>query len=107
MATISAIVPTIAGVTAAPAAVNSSDKFLNDGSTILRVINGSGSSITVTIDAQSLGGVSFSDPTVTVAAGATKYIGPFRADIFNDSSGYVNVSYSATTTVTAEAIQVT
>lgn len=107
MATITAIVPVVAGVVMAPAAVNASDKFLNDGSTVLYVANASGGSLTVTIDAQSFGGVSFADPTVTIADGAAKVIGPFRPDIFNDASGFVNFSYSTQSSVTACAIQIT
>lgn len=73
----------------------------------LLVINGGGSSITVTInDPNSTKyGLANPDPTVTVANGTTKLIGPFPQDLAN-SNGNVDITYSGVTSVTVAAIQI-
>jgi hypothetical protein len=95
-------------------AVASTDKFPDDGKqrTFLHVKNGSGASVNVTISKGALssrvvpgiGSVAIADKVVAVAAGADEMIGPFT-DAYRDATGNVNVAYSATTTVTAAAIQ--
>jgi len=82
------------------------NSFLNDGRTWLRVINGSGSSINVTINSQVLCDQGFDhDIVVAVAAGATKEIGPFDTRRFN-LNGYTHVTYSAVASVTVAAIKI-
>ena len=78
------------------------EKWAGTGQELLAVINGSGGSITVTL----VGGVGYAvdsqtptNRTVAVAAGHTALIGPFPESIYNDSSGNVNISWSATTSV--------
>lgn len=102
-----------AGVAATYGAVASTDKFPEDGKqlTFLHVKNGSGGSINVTISKQvstktvpGVGSLAVADIVVAVAAGAEKFIGPFPA-AYVDSSGFVNVAYSAITTVTAAAVE--
>jgi len=96
------------------AAAAGGDKFDNptDERTFLRVANGGGSSINVTISKQKsvvnaagYGAVATADLVVAVANGATKDIGPFPAELWNDAAGQVNVSYSAVTSVTVGAIR--
>lgn len=96
-----------AGSTPAPVAVSSSDNFANDGRTFLRVTNGGGSSINVTFNSiQPCNQGSDHDLVVAVPNGATREIGPFDPTRFNDpSTGLLGVAYSATTSVTAEAIR--
>lgn len=80
--------------------------FTNTGYEFAEVINGSGASITVTVDAFPVGGqgspdgLTVTDPTVTVAAGTRKKIGPFRRGTFNDSAAKVKLTFSAVTTIT-------
>lgn len=84
----------------------------NRGRVYAHVRNDSGSSITVTVTAQrsevkngQYGDLAISDKTITVGASAEKVIGPFAPYIFNDSNGDVNLSYSATTSVTVAAVK--
>lgn len=105
MATLTATPPAVGGAAfSAVAAAAGGDRFLNTGNEQLYVKNGGGGSINVTIDAQSDGGVSYTDPVIAVAAGAEKLIGRFDPRKFNDSSGYVNISYSGVSSVTVAVI---
>lgn len=83
------------------AAAAGGDTFYNNGQTYLVVKNSSGASINVTVDSKKQCSHGFDHDLVTaVAAGATKQIGPFPTDRYNDDNGYASVSYSAVTTVT-------
>lgn len=108
MALLTVTKPSLTGVTSNPVPASSGgDTFPNDGFTFLRVKNGGGSSITVTINSQTPCNYGFDhDMTVTVAAGAEELIGTFPVNRFNDANGYVSVTYSAVTSVTVEAISV-
>lgn len=95
-------------------AAGGGDTFVNDASerTFFRITNGGGSSITVTFTSQvtsadtiGLGKVALSNLAVSVAAGVTKYIGPFSGRRFNNASGAVAVSYSGVTSVTVAAVK--
>lgn len=106
MATLTVITPTYAGAVFSPAAAaGGGDKFVNTGNELLYIKNGGGGSITLTLDAQTINGLTITDPTVTVAAGVEKIIGPFDPRYFTDSSGFLNLSYSAVTSVTVAVIQ--
>ncbi|RJX18505.1 MAG: hypothetical protein C4570_06400 [Ammonifex sp.] len=96
----------LAGLTPSyAAAAAGGDNFTNDGRAFLHVKNGSASSINVTVDSAVPCNQGFDhDITVAVAAGADKMIGPFDPERFNDSTGKVNVTYSAVTTVTVAAL---
>ncbi len=105
MATLTATTPAVGGTAFAPvAAAAGGDRFLNTGNEQLYVKNAGGGSINVTVDAQSDGGVAYTDPVIAVAAGAEKLIGRFDPRKFNDSSGYVNLSYSGVSSVTVAVI---
>lgn len=105
MATLVAVSPALAGSNlGATAAAVGGDRFLNTGNEQLYVKNAGVGSINVTIDAQSDGGVSYTDPVVAVGAGAEKLIGRFDPRKFNDANGYVNVSYSGVSSVTVVVI---
>lgn len=85
------------------AAAGGGDTFVNDGDAVLIVTNGGGGSINVTITPASTTpqGYTISPVVVAVAAGATKYIGPFDKNTFNNpTTGAVSVTYSGVTTVT-------
>lgn len=77
------------------------------GDVLLDVLNGSGSSINVTIVTPGTqDGQAISDRVVAVAAGARKLIGPFPPRTYTDETdSLVDVDFSAVTTVTCAAIQ--
>lgn len=87
------------------AAAGGGDSFQNSGKEFIAVLNGSGGAITVTVAAQR-GCADFGvtnaahDIVVSVAAGATRLIGPFPTDKFNDSNGRVQITYSGVTSLT-------
>ena len=95
----------------AAATATHGNKFPNDGKTWLRVKNGAGAPITVTVDVpKSVDGLALPDLTVAVAAtgdGAGldfQDIGPFPID-WNQTDGYIWATFSAVTTVTVGAFR--
>lgn len=80
---------------AGAAAAAGGDKFANTGQELVLVKNGHGTDPrTVTLDIRTtVDGQAVTDPTVTVAAGITKAIGPFPT-VYNDTDGNVNLTYS-------------
>lgn len=92
---------TRAGITDTLAAANvDGNYFINTGANWLEISNGSGGSINVIIGAyvDSTSIVAFK--TIAVGAGARKKIGPFPSSPYSDASGYVQLTYSAVTSVT-------
>jgi hypothetical protein len=84
------------------AAAAGGDQFQNDGKTLLRIKNADGSGMTATVTAQTACNYGTVHST-TVTVGATTgdvLAGPFDPAIYNNSSGYVVVTYSAVTSVT-------
>jgi hypothetical protein len=89
------------------------DVVANNGDTVLHVKNGSGGSITVTVTKQS--SATINDPVygvmtkanvaVAIGAGAEAFIGPFKVDGFNNSSGQIAITYSGVTSLTIVAIK--
>lgn len=76
--------------------------------TVLLIKNGSGAPITITLQTGgTVGDLAIADPTVSIAAGAEKAIGPFSG-VFPQPSGadagWVYVDYSAVASVTRAAI---
>lgn len=113
MATLSVQTIVDSGLTGSLAAVGASDQFIDDGSgrTFIEVANASGSSINVTITAvqtsanvPGVGVVTVSDIVVAVGNGVTKKIGPFTT-AYRNSTGYVTVTCSATSSVTIGAFK--
>jgi hypothetical protein len=114
MATYTPQEPTIAGVAPVANAASAGGDLINDpyGDTVLRIINGSGASINATITA-----VKTSRPgdgqfppqavpnqVIAVPAGASRYVGPVPA-AFRDSNGRFAISWSASASVTLEAVR--
>lgn len=91
------------------AAAAGGDNFVNNGSTYYIVKNSSASPVTVTFNSVEPCSYGFDhDQIETVAAGATKQIGPFNPKRFNDNTtGKVSVTYSAVATVTVAALDLT
>lgn len=98
------------GLTPSFASANSGgDDFVcqDDQRTYLEVLNGGGSTITVTVAAQQssaqqsgVGAVAVSALTMSVAASGRGKLGPFGAAHIRGNDGKVQVSYSAVTSVT-------
>lgn len=88
------------------------NKFRNDGKTILRVKNGSVGDITATIDAPgSIDGQAINELAVVIKATGNGTgldfldIGPFTS-VFNQSDGYVWVTFSGVTSLTVGAFRI-
>lgn len=98
---------TMNGVAATYSAVSASDTFSNTGEEVVHIKNGGGSATTVTITSAQQCNQGFShDLTVTINAGADKFIGPFPTNRFNNSSGLCTFACSPTTSVTAAVVRV-
>ena len=73
---------------------------------VIEITNGSGSPITatfVTYGSYTVGSKAYAiaDNAVTIAAGATKGVGPFDKTLYNNpATGMVEVTFSSATTVT-------
>lgn len=109
--TLQDVVPS--GLNPSYTAVNSSDtvKISTAQRVFLHVKNGSGSSINVTITAvkttaqvAGVGSVTISNEVVAVPASGERMIGPFT-EAYMNTDGNVTIGYSATTSVTAAALQ--
>lgn len=104
--------PALAGtLVVANAAAGGGDRVLNTkGDVIMRIINGAGAPITLTIAAvqtnRPADGVfpaqTLASQVITVANGTSKIVGPFPP-AFNDANGYLGLAWSSPTSVTFEA----
>ena len=83
-------------------AAAASQEFVNDGRTFMHIKNGSGSPITCTVTTPgTYGGHAIADTVITVGATTGEQMaGPFPKGIFNAGDGNVDITWSATTTVT-------
>lgn len=80
-------------------------KIRNDGRMFIRIVNGSGGSVVVTIVTQKqVGGNAVVDRAVTVLTVTEQNIGPFPPSIYNDSNGDIDVSFDVITSVTIAAL---
>lgn len=104
--TIPTLRPGPSGATgAAQAATAGGDAIYSDGHTAIHVINGGGSPINVTIVSQEPCDQGYThSQVVAVGNGSNEWIGPFATDRFTDANGLVQISYSAVTSVTVEAL---
>lgn len=104
-ATVATIAP--AGVTQSLGAANGDGhKFLNTGQEFVLITNSYTDTITATfVTPGTIGPVEIADLEVSLAAGATKLIGPFLTGVFNQPSGtdknrvYLNWNSEVTGTV--------
>lgn len=104
----------IAGLAASYSAGNAEGhKVLASARHILHVKNGGGSSITVTVQTPvTVGGRAVAEDTVTIGAGADRFIGPFNPDVHGQpesvgaDAGQAYVDLSSTTSVTLAALKV-
>lgn len=116
MAAITPVKPTIAGVANGSVAASAGGDTVTNpsGNVLVRVTNGSGASINLTIAAGAnptrpadgaFPAMTLGNQVVAVPAGATRIVGPIPP-AFNDGNGNVALTYSAVTSVTVEALQV-
>jgi hypothetical protein len=89
------------------AASSGGDEYENNGRFFVVIKNSGEVSCTVTFTAQvtsfhspQYGTSSIANATLAVASGRSGFIGPFPVSTFNDTNGYVQMTYSATSDVT-------
>lgn len=85
-------------------AVSASDTFANGTHTFLRVVNGSGDALTVTIVTSALsdGDLAIADRTISIPDGEVRYLGNYNSQIYGST---VTVTFSATTDVFVECVR--
>lgn len=89
------------------AAAGGGDQFANSGKAMLHAKNGSGGSITITVNSQVNCSQGFDhDFAVAIPAGEERMIGPFPKSRFDDANGNVQITYSAVTSLTVAVIEV-
>lgn len=92
------------------AAAGGGDTFVPDRDVFIRVNNGGGSSITVTVATPGkTHGFDIADVSVAVPAGESRMIGGFPSDLFGDpaNSRRASIAYSGVTSVTVGAFKLT
>ncbi|MNC67463.1 hypothetical protein D3C75_1179630 [compost metagenome] len=99
--TIARSTASLASVELVTQAANSADdmQFQNNGSQLLYVDNGSGSSVNVTVPMAADKHGRTGQKVIAVPAGEQRFIGPFDAELYNQS-GYVFVDFSVSTDIT-------
>ena len=111
MATLTSQVVNRAGTIVTPvAAAGGGDAMPVGSGMMLQVVNGGGSSITVTLVVPAARtfepNVAITSPVITVVNGTTRWIGPVDAQTFADpTTGLCTITYSGVTTVTVAAVQ--
>jgi hypothetical protein len=92
----------------AAATATTGDTFPNDGNTFLEIVNGGGSTITVTITpVRTVDGSIPAAKVISIPTTIRAMIGPFAPADYNDTNGLVTFICSAVTTVTAKALRPT
>lgn len=113
MATLTILTPTLSdqdlGLTATAEA---GDQVLNDGNIILIFQNLNASDRTITMATggtvkTSSGSLAIADVTLTISQNEIKAIGPFDPNAFNDSSGYLQLTYDAHEDLNVRPVRVT
>lgn len=112
MATLSVLTSSLADQDLGDVAVAAGgDQVLNDGRIILIFKNSNASDRTITMVTSGTvktagGSIAIADVTLVISQNETKVIGPFSPDPFNDSSGYLQLTYSADAGLTVRPIRV-
>ena len=111
MATLTTQVINRAGTTVTPVAATGGGDAMQCGQyNWLRVVNGGGSPITVTIaipsGASGYSNVAYTSTVVSVTNGTTKEIGAIAGGLYQDpTTGLATITYSGVTSVTVAAVQ--
>lgn len=89
------------------AAAGGGDSFLPGRDVFIRVNNGGGGAITVTVETKNTSyGHAVADVSVSVTNAQSRLIGPFPAEVFADpSDGLADITYSGVTSVTVGAFR--
>jgi len=87
-----------AGLTAqaGTAGIAAGHKFVNDGNTYIRVTKATAQEDISIQTPKTILGLALGELVVTVGIAATKLIGPFPTNIFNQTDGMVYVDYGGT-----------
>ncbi len=87
-------------------AAGGGDQFTNaNGDVFIHVKNGA-TDCNVTIVTQNTSdSLAVADRTVTVSASTEQFIGPFPRDVYNDNSGYVQLTYDDVSNVTIAVVR--
>lgn len=115
MATVNPVAPAVTGVNPSGVAAESGGDAIPNprGNVLIRVNNGGGGSINVTLAVGpnptrpadgTFPAMTLTNQVIAVPAGQSRIIGPVPP-AFNDGTGKVQVSYSSVTSVTVEAYQ--
>lgn len=97
------------GAVLSPVAANADGDLCPQAKRILLlVINGGENACDVTVHCQrsACGFPDDHDKVTSVAAGASKYIGPFNKALYNDTDAKLEIKYSQVDTVTIAALEV-
>ena len=86
------------------AASGGGDKFANDGKTLLEVAVGS-TATTITVTSVPCSHGRTKDAVFGPITSQTHLLGPFDPALFNDSNGFVNITYSQVVGVTLGAVR--
>jgi hypothetical protein len=103
-----AVLPNTSAVVAYTPANAAGDMFANNGKMSFRIKNASGVSITATVQSVPDPYGRSGDLTVVVAAGAEAEVGHLDPALFNQRTGnvgFVQITYSAVTSVTSACLQ--
>lgn len=97
---------TVAGTQNGSLSTSDTYRFINTGKEVISFDKGAGAcTVTVTTPGTQRG-IAIADPTFTVAASTEdQFIGPFSPDVFNDSDGYVSMTFSEITGLTATVVR--
>jgi hypothetical protein len=82
------------------------DSWVNTGKELFFIKNGGGSPVTITEVLAASAGVDGIAPVsrqIVVAAGASIIVGPFATGAYNDTNGFMNITYSGVTSVSVLA----
>lgn len=91
---------------ALPTASSLSDTFANNGKQYLLVRNADSGAHVLTFDTPlQIDGLTVQNPTVSIGAGETKLIGPFKPTTFNDGNQLVTVTTDVITQQTVQVLQ--
>lgn len=78
----------------------------NDGKTILRVSGGTADAAMTVVSVLDVDGLAVADRTIAIPAGATRLVGPFRPDVYNNDDRNVQITFAAAdTTLVLEAFR--
>lgn len=97
-------------VSGALTAASTSDKFANTGKQYLLVNNGAVGAKVLTfntpiVKSDNAGDLTVANPTVSVPAGESWLIGPFKPSLYNDSTSYVTVTVGDATSLSYKVLQ--